>query len=385
MSSPGVTLNGKIRDISGNLISGTVTATLGNYGINPPVIIGDSELAPILVSTTANGSGVWSLTLWGSDQISPINTTYTIAITPANSNVAIWIADYLINSGTYDLSNLIPLISSPPIYIQPGGGGSGNISGGISATEIAFGSGTNSISGDSELSWNSTTHKLNVGVPESSLDPYIQGYSGSNVVTQETACVDNVNGCIANFALAQSSNSSATLFYGAALTTGNGSAGAGFFDAIAVNSMGETASRVQGLQGYAINNGAGTATDVWGTEGAVDLYTSSTATNSIGLKSTFVNHGGTLGTGYGVKVDGFGGVASANGYGVYIGDMGNASTDYALFVVGGKSKLDILIISTHTPSSASDTGIAGQISWDSSFIYVCVATNTWKRVAISTW
>lgn len=38
-----------------------------------------------------------------------------------------------------------------------------------------------------------------------------------------------------------------------------------------------------------------------------------------------------------------------------------------------------------TPSSASDTGNAGDIAWDSDFIYVCVAANTWKRTAISTW
>lgn len=44
-----------------------------------------------------------------------------------------------------------------------------------------------------------------------------------------------------------------------------------------------------------------------------------------------------------------------------------------------------LIAATHTPSSASDTGVAGTIAWDSSFVYVCVATNTWKRVAIATW
>ena len=37
------------------------------------------------------------------------------------------------------------------------------------------------------------------------------------------------------------------------------------------------------------------------------------------------------------------------------------------------------------PSSASDTGTRGTITWDSNYIYVCVATNTWKRVAISTW
>jgi hypothetical protein len=37
------------------------------------------------------------------------------------------------------------------------------------------------------------------------------------------------------------------------------------------------------------------------------------------------------------------------------------------------------------PSSATDTGTTGTITWDSNYIYVCVATNTWKRVAISTW
>ena len=37
------------------------------------------------------------------------------------------------------------------------------------------------------------------------------------------------------------------------------------------------------------------------------------------------------------------------------------------------------------PSDASSTGTAGQIAIDSNYIYVCVATNTWKRAAISTW
>lgn len=43
------------------------------------------------------------------------------------------------------------------------------------------------------------------------------------------------------------------------------------------------------------------------------------------------------------------------------------------------------IIPTHTPSSATDTGIAGEIAWDASYLYVCTATDTWKRVALSTW
>ena len=37
------------------------------------------------------------------------------------------------------------------------------------------------------------------------------------------------------------------------------------------------------------------------------------------------------------------------------------------------------------PSSASDTGTAGDIAYDSSYVYICVAKDTWKRSALSTW
>jgi hypothetical protein len=35
------------------------------------------------------------------------------------------------------------------------------------------------------------------------------------------------------------------------------------------------------------------------------------------------------------------------------------------------------------PSSATDGGLAGQFSFDASYLYICVATNTWRRVSIS--
>jgi hypothetical protein len=40
---------------------------------------------------------------------------------------------------------------------------------------------------------------------------------------------------------------------------------------------------------------------------------------------------------------------------------------------------------SRTPASASATGNAGDICWDTNYVYVCVATNTWKRSALSTW
>lgn len=37
------------------------------------------------------------------------------------------------------------------------------------------------------------------------------------------------------------------------------------------------------------------------------------------------------------------------------------------------------------PSSANADGVAGQISFDANYVYVCVASNTWKRANMSTW
>jgi hypothetical protein len=56
----------------------------------------------------------------------------------------------------------------------------------------------------------------------------------------------------------------------------------------------------------------------------------------------------------------------------------------------GASKLvvaddSIQVNTAKTPASASATGTTGQIAWDASYIYVCTATNTWRRVAHGTW
>lgn len=43
------------------------------------------------------------------------------------------------------------------------------------------------------------------------------------------------------------------------------------------------------------------------------------------------------------------------------------------------------IIPNKPPSSASDTGKPGETTWDDNYLYVCIAANTWKRTALSTW
>jgi len=37
------------------------------------------------------------------------------------------------------------------------------------------------------------------------------------------------------------------------------------------------------------------------------------------------------------------------------------------------------------PASASDLGELNDIAFDANYLYICIATNTWMRVAIATW
>jgi len=45
---------------------------------------------------------------------------------------------------------------------------------------------------------------------------------------------------------------------------------------------------------------------------------------------------------------------------------------------------DEFLLGGSVPSSSTDTGLAGQIAVDATYIYVCVGTNSWGRVAIDT-
>ena len=46
---------------------------------------------------------------------------------------------------------------------------------------------------------------------------------------------------------------------------------------------------------------------------------------------------------------------------------------------------DLIIVSPTVPVSATDTGVPGQVAWDSGFFYVCTSANTWVRTALATW
>ena len=45
---------------------------------------------------------------------------------------------------------------------------------------------------------------------------------------------------------------------------------------------------------------------------------------------------------------------------------------------------DFVTMADAAPSSSTDTGTKNQIFIDTDYIYVCIDTDTWKRVALST-
>jgi hypothetical protein len=109
----------------------------------------------------------------------------------------------------------------------------------------------------------------------------------------------------------------------------------------------------------------------------------------------FIN--GSLG--YYVDVDGGNSLRFGNGdtTGQYLWQTNNTEKMRLLnngnLGIGTTSPTNLLDVNSNsirlrtarTPASATATGTQGEICWDASYIYVCTATNTWRRAALSAW
>lgn len=74
-------------------------------------------------------------------------------------------------------------------------------------------------------------------------------------------------------------------------------------------------------------------------------------------------------------------LADAGGL-VGIGTAAPAISDGVGLDINGKI---LRLRTSKTPASAAATGNAGEICWDTGFLYVCTATNSWERVAVAAW
>jgi len=171
---------------------------------------------------------------------------------------------------------------------------------------------------------------------------------------------------------AQSTTTSAPnggVFVGYIDTTGNNSGGATGTKAIAFDtpSGGTTVAFARGNQASAFNKGAGVVT--------LMVNFSAVGNGNDG--------GGTVTKNYAYDVDStfVSSLIGATNAAFHSPTTGTGAANYVFYSEGGRFRID----NTPVPSTAASAGTAGEIAWDSGFIYVCVSTNTWKRVAIATW
>ncbi len=108
---------------------------------------------------------------------------------------------------------------------------------------------------------------------------------------------------------------------------------------------------------FTLEAGRGTGS---GTPGDIILYTSAVGSTGTTLQTSTER----------MRIKGTG----------YVG-IGTSSPSGVLDV-----NADVIRVRTaKVPSAANAAGNAGEICWGSSYLYVCIATNTWVRAAISTW
>jgi hypothetical protein len=141
--------------------------------------------------------------------------------------------------------------------------------------------------------------------------------------------------------------------------------------------VGQGPSGPQGIQGNSITNIARTSgTGAAGTTDTYTIYYSNNTTDTFqlynGQNGNYIYEGVPV-----VQQTDIGTEPNEIPLNQYLGSMAYQGKEYV--------SVDNLYLVSKTPASATDTGVTGQVTWDANYVYVCVATNTWKRSALSTW
>ncbi len=149
-----------------------------------------------------------------------------------------------------------------------------------------------------------------------------------------------------------------------------------------------------------------TLTNLGGTTAGRAIFTAAdvSAQKAALLIPDVLSSGGVLS--YPGEIRSEGGNNGPNYSGMVIGDRTDSLVKSSLYVTAGVFRIyqagadrlllhasgvleipgnTLRIATAKTPASATAAGTTGDICWDANFVYVCTATNTWKRTAISTW
>jgi len=126
-----------------------------------------------------------------------------------------------------------------------------------------------------------------------------------------------------------------------------------------------------------------------GTSGTAGTSGTSGSSGSSGWSGGSSGTSGWSGGSSGTSGDGTAGTSGTSGATGTSGISNNYTYDVDFYYDTTTDKLftpNILVTSGMTiPTSTGVTGTVGQITWNSSYIYVCIATNTWRRATLNGW
>lgn len=135
-----------------------------------------------------------------------------------------------------------------------------------------------------------------------------------------------------------------------------------------------------------------TATNTPATAATLSHQTSSVPTAGIGVRLDFQCETVASNTNIGARISA---VSTNVGSGTEAFDLqillqaaGALPTLAARFTSAGNFGIagnTVNVPNTRTPASAGAPGTKGDICWDSSYLYVCIATDTWRRAPLASW
>ena len=117
-----------------------------------------------------------------------------------------------------------------------------------------------------------------------------------------------------------------------------------------------TSSGSSSFSNIDVNGGAIDGSPIGANSASTGAFTTINTTGTATLTTVDINAGNIDGTNIGASTPG-------------------AGTFNALATTGDNIRID----TSQTPASSSASGTKGEIAYDTDYIYVCVATNTWKR------
>lgn len=321
------------------------------------------------ISTT--GDATYSVSFDGSANVSGAITLTNVAETPGTFPKVTFNSKGLITGGTTLIASDIPSLDWEKITSFTGGnilptmkGGTG--SAGFPGNRIII----SDFSTSSQLQWDNINKRLGVGTgtPLYPLDIFgAARISGQILFTNNTASTSKTTGC--------------AVFYG----------GAGFSGAIYASSFNGDGSEISGLNASNITSGNMSYLRFNPNEVTLPLSTASVPNDSICLMASTTAAGypitGTILSAVFNQDRGIQFLNSNNGMTIYSRSRHSSFTDgwspwYRMLLEISNS---IRTSGSKTPDSASAVGSLGELCWDANYMYVCVAANTWKRTALTTW